>query len=158
PGMILEEDRQYYSYIGKFYSGVGQVVELGCWLSRSTHYILKGLLPNPHFQGRKLYVHDGFVWQSWMDPWYNGHDRPAAGDSFLPLFERFTAHLREQLIVRQRSNLPDEGYEHLPPLTWDEGPVEMLFVDCGPYFTVNQAWYEVFWPHLLPNKTLILLK
>lgn len=39
-GMISEEECRYYCYIGKFYSGKGEVVELGPWLGRSTFYIL----------------------------------------------------------------------------------------------------------------------
>ena len=61
PGMITLAECKYYSYIGRFYSGKGEVVELGSWVGRSTFYILQGLIPNPNFTGKKLHVYDDFV-------------------------------------------------------------------------------------------------
>jgi len=61
PTMIHDEEKRYYAYVTRFYSGMGAVVELGPWLGGSTFYILHGLLANPHFMGRRLHVYDNFV-------------------------------------------------------------------------------------------------
>lgn len=44
PGMLTDEERRYYQWIGRFYAGVGEVVELGCWLGCSTLHALHGLV------------------------------------------------------------------------------------------------------------------
>ena len=43
PGMISEEEGQYYEYIGGFYRGHGEAIELGPWLGKSTRHIIRGL-------------------------------------------------------------------------------------------------------------------
>ncbi|MDO9060875.1 MAG: hypothetical protein Q7U92_17905, partial [Bradyrhizobium sp.] len=40
PGMISEEEGQYYEYIGRLYRGHGEVIELGPWLGKSTRHII----------------------------------------------------------------------------------------------------------------------
>ena len=67
PGMLTPAERQYYPYVSRFYSGAGEVVELGPWLGLSTFCLLRGLCANPFFGGRKLHVFDDFTWRSaWM--------------------------------------------------------------------------------------------
>ena len=40
PGMITDEEAQYYEWIGTFYQRAGAAIELGPWLGKSTktHY------------------------------------------------------------------------------------------------------------------------
>ena len=54
PGMITEEETKYYYWLGQFFKGIGEAVELGCWLGRSTFFILGGLQRSPSFRGKKL--------------------------------------------------------------------------------------------------------
>ena len=54
-----------------FYSGTGEIVELGPWLGSSTFHLISGLENNPYFktQNKRIHVYDDFVWRSeWMDP------------------------------------------------------------------------------------------
>ena len=43
PGMLQDEEMQYYEYIGRQYEGSGAAIELGPWLGKSTRHILRGL-------------------------------------------------------------------------------------------------------------------
>src|SRR5438105_3298797 len=71
PGMITAEEARYYLWVGRRYRGRGAVVELGCWLGRSTSFLVDGLRRSPGFSGRRLVVVDDFVWRSsWMDGHY----------------------------------------------------------------------------------------
>jgi hypothetical protein len=163
PGMVTLEERQYYDYLGSFYSGRGEVVELGPWLGLSTLAIWGGLHSNPHFARRKLHVFDDFVWRSsWMDKWLTEKhpvpQRPRHHDSFLPLFDHYTQAIRDDLIVERRQIAPYDGNEALPPLSWPAGAVEMLFVDCGRTFEVNESWFKVFSPFFIPKRTLLVLE
>lgn len=159
PGMISREESQYYAYIGRFHSGAGAAVELGTWLGRSTAYILDGLADNPRFEG-PLHVYDDYVWRaSWMDRFVDPERRMASGESFLPWFEELHAERADRLRVVPCRIATEAGVnEHQPPLSWDGGPVELLYVDCGRQFAVNQAWWQVFQPHLIPGRSLIAMQ
>jgi hypothetical protein len=76
PGMISEEEAQYYEYIGTIYEGRGEVIELGPWLGKSTRHIIRGLEKNPKFSTKQLHVFDDFVWRtSWMNLHTPEHER-----------------------------------------------------------------------------------
>ncbi len=159
PGMIAFEDRQYYSYIGRFYSAKGAVIELGPWLGCSTVTIVNGLIHNRHFVGKKLHVYDDFVWRSdWMNDYVSTTERLENRACFQFLFERYTEPVSKFLIVEKCKIHSYDGNEHLPPLVWDRGPIEIMYVDCGRTFEVNQAWYDICSPSFIPGVTLLLLQ
>jgi len=172
PGMISEEEKKYYKWLGQFYTGEGKIVELGPWLGCSTFYILEGLRQNPHFKGKKLHVYDDFVWRSgWMDQSYPGNDRPQDHEDFKYLFDKFTESVKDSIVAKKRRLSTGELEEDwgevinpydkitdIPPLRWQDNPVEILFVDVGRTIDVNEAWWRVFFQYLMPNKTLIVMQ
>ena len=159
PGVISEEEKKYDEYVSRFYSGAGAAVELGPWLGCSTWHLLRGLTKNPAFSGRKLVVFDDFIWRSWwMDSKVEEKDRVGPFASFRPVFERYTASLAHLMDVRQCKIANAEGNEHLPALSWNDGPIELLLVDCGRTIHVNQAWYDALSPHFIPNRTLVMMQ
>jgi len=172
PGMISEEEKRYYTWLGQFYTA-GEIVELGPWLGCSTCYILEGLRKNPNFKGKKIYVYDDFVWRSaWMDRCYSAYDQPPSNhEDFKYLFDKFTEYAKDFMVVNRRRLSTGELEEDkgkvinpydkiidIPPLQWNEGPVEILFVDVGRTIDVNEAWWLVFFPYFIPNKTLIVMQ
>lgn len=159
PMMLYPEELNYYQYIGRFYSGSGSVVELGPWLGGSTCNILHGLLPNPHFNGKKLYVYDDFVWRaSWMNPCVPQHEHLPDNQDFQFLFEKYTKNFQEHLIVAKMKINAEALNKDIPQLVWSGGPVEILYTDCGRSFEANDAWYRIFSPYFIPNKTLIIMQ
>lgn len=159
PSMVSHEERQYYKYIGRFYSGKGMVVELGPWLGCSTASIVRGLIDNPHFVGKKLHVYDDFVWRpDWMNDYVPQVEQLQKHQDFQPLFERYAEPIKGYLTVEKRKIVSYDGNENLPQLSWDKGPVEILYVDCGRTFEANQAWYNIFVRSFLPGVTLLILQ
>lgn len=159
PGMLSDEECQYYSYIGRFFSGHGEVVELGPWLGRSTLFIVEGLKDNPNFKGKKLHVFDDFIWRSaWMERRYRYPDCPANHASFMHLFERFTEPVRDRLEVKRTRFIDYDGNEDVPLLAWHRRPIELCYVDCGRTFSANEAWFSRLSPFFIPNCTLIVLQ
>ncbi len=157
PGMISEEECRYYSFIGKYYTGVGEVVELGPWLGRSTFYIVAGLANNPHF--RKLHVFDDFTWRAaWMDKSVKPEERLPHHADFMPLFEKYTQGIRDKIMPKKRKFITYDGNDSVEQLAWNGGPVEILYVDCGRHFEANEAWWRIFQPYLIPDVTLIVLE
>lgn len=160
PAMITCEEKKYYSYFPRFFSGQGQVVELGSWLGASTACLLEGLKQNEKFHGKKLHVLDDFVWRpNWMDQYVQPEDRLALHSDFTALFERYAGSENiAHMTVRKVKICDYDGNENLPPLSWNDGPIEMLFVDCGRTFEVNEAWFRVLAPHFIPGRTLIVMQ
>src|SRR5689334_19080172 len=158
PGMISDEERQYYEYLGRFHSGAGAAVEIGPWLGCSTHHLVAGLVANPRFSGRRLHVVDGFVWYDFMDAWYAGPDRPARGEGFRHLFDRYTTAFAVHLDVRAARVAVDGLNAHVSPLDWQGGPIELCVVDCGRTIEANEGWYARLAPHFIPDRTLVVMQ
>ncbi len=157
--MISDEEYQYYVWVGQHFTGAGNAVELGPWLGASTWQIVRGLRANPAFTAWKLHVFDDFVWRAaWMDRHYDGPDPPPDGESFRYLFERNTAEIADYLEASTCKIIDYAGNEFLPRLTWSGEPVEMLYVDCGRTFAVNEAWWRIFEPCLISGQSLVMMQ
>jgi hypothetical protein len=159
PGMLAYEEIQYYHYISRFYSGAGEVVELGPWLGLSTRHIMSALSYNPTFAGRKLHVFDDFVWRSdWMDPHFSEGERPRHHESFQHLFEGYTASVANRLHVTKAKFTDYDGNMDVPLAEWHKGAIEMIFVDCGRTYQANQGWYNIFSYAFVPDLTLVIMQ
>ena len=158
PGMLTQEEIQYYNYVGRSYLGKGSAVELGPWLGLSTHHILAGLSTNPHFDDSKLHVYDDFVWRKdWMDAYVPSEDRAQHSD-FLDLFHRYTAPIEQRLTVSKAKLSDYDGNENLPRASWNGGPIELMYIDCGRNIAANQAWWDIFSPYFIPGITLLIMQ
>lgn len=159
PGMINDEEAGYYHWLGQYFSGIGEAVELGCWLGRSTFFILHGLQRSPYFRSRKLWVFDSFVWHSdYMDQHYNGSNRPRNGESFLPLFEAHNVSILDKLVVQQRHLATSYESENIAEVSWADRPIEFAYIDVGRTFEVNEAWWRIFTPWFIPGRTLVIMQ
>jgi hypothetical protein len=116
-------------------------VELGPWLGCSTASIVHGLIHNPHFTGKKLHVYDDFVWRAdWMNDYVPKTEQLEHHQDFQFLFEKYAEPINRYLAVEKRKIISYDGNENFPQLTWDRGPVEIMYIDCGRTFEANQAW------------------
>ena len=161
PGMLTFAEKQYYLYIGKFYSGRGEIVEIGSWLGSSTFYIVDGLLSNPYFRGRKVNVYDDFTWRSsWMDKWMNDSNLqlPSNHESFETLFHYFTKDINPYINVSRRKLCEYDGNALVDDFEWSGLPIELCFIDCGRTLEVNEAWYKKLSPYFISDRTLIVMQ
>jgi hypothetical protein len=159
PGMITDEEARYYQYIGAQFTGAGDAVELGPWLGRSTQFIVEGLSRSAAFAGRKLHVSDDFVWRpDWMDKYVTPEQRLPRHADFLPLFEHFNGRIADRIVTRKRRFTVYDGNDAVPQFEWSEGPVEIVYADCGRTFVANDAWYSRLRPHFVPGVTLLVLQ
>jgi len=162
PSMLTQDEMRYYHYITRFYSGAGEVVEIGPWIGSSTYNIVGGLLDNPAFTANKrLYVFDDFVWRSsWMNKWLAGTDIEPLDNhaSFLPLFHEMT-HQYADRIKATAMKLMDAGdNSNVPWFRWEHGPVELCFIDCGRALEMNETWYRELEPYFIPDRTMIVMQ
>lgn len=156
PGMVSPEECQYYMYIGQYYRGHGELVELGPWLGRSTYFILEGLKSNPNASDKKLYVFDDFIWRAhWMD---SDDYQQAHHSDFQPLFEEHSKDLLDKIEVQKRKFVTYDGNANVEALKWHGAPIEILYVDCGRTMEANEAWWKTLSPYLIPGKSLLVLE
>lgn len=159
PGMISDEEAQYYEWIGQTYLGRGEVIELGPWLGKSTRHIIRGLRSNPKFSDKQLHVYDDFVWRtSWMNQYVDQADRLPNHADFRALFDRFIGDARPFLNVVRAKISDHDGNESLPPIKWPGSPIEIMYVDCGRTMKVNQDWFDTFSPSFMPGITLVVMQ
>lgn len=158
PGMITDEEAQYYEYVGTMFEGFGTAMELGPWLGKSTKHIIRGLQMNHQFSG-PLFVFDDFTWRSsWMDPHTPADLRRANHANFRDLFESFVKDIKSDLQIQTAKIVDYEGNEHLPKIAWSGQPIEIMYVDCGRTFEVNEEWYKIFSGNFIPDVTLLVLQ
>ncbi len=156
--MISVEECKYYEWLGRFFTGIGDAVELGPWLGRSTVHIVRGLQRSRAFRGRKLHVIDDFIWRSsWMDGHYPEAPPPDRA-SFRPLFEHHVQDVLAHVAVAEQRICETGENGHLPPLSWAAGPIEVAYIDCGRTRDVNEAWFAVLTPWFVPGQTLVVMQ
>lgn len=159
PAMITDEEKQYYNWLGKFYKGHGRIVELGPWLGASTVNILSGLENNPKFRSERLHVFDDFVWRKdWMDNYVEPSDRLPRHADFRHLFERNVKKYEEKLEITKSRFAVYDGNDAVPLLSWDKGPIEMIYVDCGRTMEANEGWWAKLSPYFIPGETIIVMQ
>lgn len=159
PGMITQEEAQYYAWLGEYYLGLGEVIELGPWLGKSTLSILDGLIASGKFNDHKLHVYEDFVWRaSFMNKYVPEQLKRKDGEDFLPVFLQMTSSLGDSIDANARAIQGQSWNSHLPLLEWNDKPVELLYVDCGKAFLENEAWFKIFSPFFIPDVTLIVMQ
>jgi hypothetical protein len=141
PTMISAEERSYLYWLGRdFWTGRGEVIEMGPWLGGSTYSLAAGMAAKHPEAQRRLHVFDSFIWRPFMAQ--RARLPLEAGQSFRSYFERNLEPFRELLVVESKS-LPDDKItgESLTALEqrvdiaesdvlrWTGAPIEILFVD-----------------------------
>ena len=139
------------NYGASAYRGVGEVVDLGCWLGSTTIPLVAGLLKNPSFveTDRKVQAFDLFKWFDWMNESAAGTElwrKYAEGDDFVAEFEKRIANHASRIDVRQGD---------LSAIGWDGGPIEFLLVDAMKGWDLANAIVRDFYPSLIPLQSLV---
>jgi predicted O-methyltransferase YrrM len=148
PSMITPEEASYLRWLGReYWTGEGDVVEIGPWLGGSTWCLASGMRDCPRrARDARLHAADNFRWRSFMTaPGVSLAD----GESFRPLFEQNLAEFGELIRVHE-VRLPDEPLGDIefgaPMRDYDSGlplfsrglltrPVEIVFVDGAKSWT-----------------------
>lgn len=146
PGMIREEEGRYlYWLTSRAYAGSGAVVEVGSWLGRSTIHLAAGLRDAGYDDA--LHCFDQFSWR-------RSHILKATlplskGEDFQPYFERNVRPVYPGIRVTKTA---------IRDLSWDLGPVEILFLDAPKTLPDLSAVLAVFGPHLMPGLSVIVFQ
>jgi hypothetical protein len=152
-GMTTTTEQAYFEeYARSMYTGVGEIVDLGCWLGSTTISLAKGLARNgsPRVASHGVHAYDQFLWQAWMDACVRGTEiegRYKEGDSFLEEFHKRITPWANRIRVHAGD---------LCDLDWNGGPIEFLLIDVMKSWDLANATVRTFFPFLMPNRSYIL--
>lgn len=153
PGMLAPEECAYLDRVAREVRGRGRVVELGCFLGRSTVSLLDGLRANPRAILPML-TYDSFRLDGFAASYFDLSLQ--AGDDFQPLFRQFVGDDRlGNILVRSEwvpETLTDERERALYP---EQSPIELLFVDLAKSWRLHKAVLQVFGRHMVDEAVLI---
>jgi hypothetical protein len=152
-GMLSQQERQYlYEYTKNEYSGIGEIVDLGCWLGSSTIPMAMGLAENTHPQteNKQIHAYDLFLWEDWMDDCVSdatlaGKFKP--GDSFFKEYQQQTLPWEKHIFCH-----PGD----INQLGWPGGKIEFLFVDAMKSWELTDSIICSFFPSLVPGHSVIV--
>jgi len=151
-GMTALTEQQYLSSYGETgYKGIGEVVDLGCWLGSTTIPLTNGLLKNPHFRGtgRKLHSYDLFEWFDWMESSVAGSElagRYREGDSFVDEFNKRIEPIADHVEVYAGD---------LNQIGWSGREIEFLLVDAMKGWDLAASITKDFYPSLIAGQSLV---
>ena len=136
PSLLSFRDALFYQWLGKkYYTGQGEVLDVGCWLGSSTLHLYKGLSQNPHFNNRKIFAFDWFKWDDNYNQFLNLDTHLSSGDDFMDLTGEFLGGNKEhiELIKIDYSRPPCNAYWPL------KRPIEIFIVDAAksPALLIN---------------------
>jgi hypothetical protein len=153
PGETNKEERLLYYWIcNELYRGVGEIVEIGALLGASSTSLALGVLDNPRVANkeRRIHVFDKFeAYEHQVNHFFpaNNIEGLRVGDDF--------SHIYRQNIQPLESML-DVNVGDILDVTWQGGPIEILFIDCAISIEISNAIISKFYPHLIPCKSLII--
>ena len=95
-----------------------------------------------------------------MDKWLKDTNIPLPTNhsSFQDLFEERLGSLIKYLAVMRRKVADYDGNELLPLVEWNDGPIELIIIDCGRPLAVNEGWWQVFSSSFIKDRTLIIMQ
>jgi tetratricopeptide (TPR) repeat protein len=146
PSMLSQEEKQYLIWLtSEKFEGWGAIVELGTWLGSSSAALAEGL--RRRNWDCKIHSFDMFRWESYMSDMAG--PLLETGQDFLPLFLKQTAPYAPWI---------EPNKADLRNVSWEGGPIELLFVDSAKTWDLTNSVLKTFGPHLVPGGSRIVLQ
>jgi hypothetical protein len=139
------------TYARYSFSGVGKIVDLGCWLGATTLCLARGLIQNSGAShNRMIEAFDRFVWEEWMNPIasaINFRHAYSPNDDFygyakelLQPYESVVRLYKQDLLEYEPSN----------------EPIEFLFVDAMKSWELADKIVRSFFPLLIEGASYVV--
>lgn len=131
------------------YSGVGHIVDAGCFVGGSTRALLDGLDVNDRFQRSSYNVHayDLFRTTDQFNTWGDEVTCFQNGAGYLKEFKSNIANYLDRTIVHE-GDILENGWLH--------GPVEILFIDIAKSPLILRHVYDMFLPHMVAGQSYLV--
>jgi len=133
------------------FSGVGKIVDLGCWFGATTLCLARGLTQNSGAsQNRVIEAFDRFIWEEWMNPIalaLNLHHTYRAGDDFYAYVKELLQPYESVVRLYKQDLL-----EYEPP----NELIEFLFVDAMKSWELADKIVRSFFPLLVEGASYVV--
>jgi len=128
-----------------YYTGGGEIVDLGPLLGVGTNVLAKGLAQNPRVTDKSKRIHsfDLFLAKGMGTV----ITQAARSGSVLDRFLRNNDAYRKHLSVAAGDILE---------MDWDRTPIEILFIDLAKSWALNRHVVRRFFPYLIPGRSVVL--
>ena len=163
PTMLSYDEQRYYVWLTRDWAqGAGAIVDLGAFAGGSTACLAEGQRQAgrsaPVHGYDKFLVNDFAVFRKRFDdylarpPASNAALTPPAlpdshGDDLRPVVQEFLNPWAAGLHLH-KGQIEEE--------TWDRGPIEVLVLDASKAADTTDRMSEVFFPHLIPGRSIIV--
>jgi len=151
--MTASGEHSFLQWYGQYgYDGVGELVDLGCWMGTTTISLAKGLVNNASRRAaqRRIRAYDQFLWEEWMDSHLAGtplEGKYRPGESFYDRFLDNTAPWSSRI-------QPHPG--DLTQYGWDGDGIEFLFIDVMKSWSLTNHVLKMFFPSMIPGRCIIV--
>jgi hypothetical protein len=151
-GMISPNERIFLlHYTSKHYSGVGSVLNLGCWLGATTLAFSKGIMKNKGLKrvGKIIYAFDLFLWTEVFVNRLKGTKYEEKyflpGDSYLNEFSDNLNDYSEIIVI----------CGDIEKINWENGLIEFLLIDAMKSPHLARSIVQKYYCFLIPGKSMI---
>ena len=151
PTMLIPDELRLLHYLAdECYTGEGLIVDAGCFLGGSTVALADGLRRNLRRrrcpEEKLIHTCDRFEIEEWTLPLYFS-ESDKAGESFRALFDHNTSPYADLVEVHAGD---------VRSVQWQDGPIEILFIDIAKHWTTCDWITWQFFPHLIPGKSVVV--
>lgn len=147
PAMLGDEERQFlYWLAASQYTGEGAIVDLGTFLGASAGQLAAGLAARTPPSDAVVRSYDRFAWA----PFYAPHVEAAGrvdGDDTVPLVRSLLGEHAARVDLRKGD---------ICAARWDEGWIEVLFVDFTQSWDHHDFVCNAFVRHLRPGRSWLV--
>lgn len=148
PGMLSWEEKQLLYYVARHhFTGEGVILDLGTFLGGSAMCFASGVRQQG-LSGQLIHSYDVFKLGTGASQRYF----PEGAPPDLRTRHKFDEHLGNylDLIVVHEGDVLAE--------TWDDAPVEIMFVDVAKSYRTMDHLLSTFFPALIPGRSLIIVQ
>ena len=139
------------SYARECFSGVGRMIDLGCWFGATTFSLARGLARNRRVKNnRVIEAFDLFIWNGWMLPEAHKIKMPLLyqeGESFYPDVQKLLEPYNEFVRLHQQDLMEYRA---------EVEPVELLFIDAMKTWPLARKIASDFFPRLIPDASVVV--
>ena len=149
PTMLRPAERRLYLWLAESWAdGAGEIVDLGCFAGGSTALLAEGMRRSGR-GGRRVHGFDAFrisepLKRKYL---YKAGVPPFEGDDMLAVSRALLAPW-DDLVRLHPGRIEQQG--------WDGAPIEILTLDASKSVTTMDAMAEIFFPHLIPGRSVIV--
>ena len=148
PTMLSVEEQKLYYWLAAFWAeGAGAIVDLGCFAGGSTARLAEGARVASH--GGAVHAFDRFTADETAKAriLYPQGVTAFEGTDILPLARRLLAPWEARLTLHRGE---------IEAADWTGGPIELLVMDASKTAETGDAMAEIFFPHLIAGRSLIV--